>query len=71
MLFNLSCSKHFLNTGKGGILCGQSYGPCFTPNAYGYSELGAYDEPFNGEGKCYSYANQPGYRIPCDAAGVN
>ena len=35
-----------------------------------YIELSAF-EPFNGDGKCYSCANDPGYRIPVDDAGTN
>ena len=31
---------------------------------FGKAELSAGDEPFNGNGKCYSYANESGYRIP-------
>ena len=45
----------------GGILCRNDLGPC-----YGNAELGAYKEPFNGNGNCYSYANSSGYRIPKD-----
>ena len=37
----------------------------------GYSELGAWDAPFNGDGKCRSCANEPAYRIPVDGAGLN
>ncbi len=44
-------------------------GPCF--HGGGYSELGAWDEPFNGDRKCWSHANGPGYRIPVDDAGTN
>jgi hypothetical protein len=29
------------------------------------------DEPFNGDGKCWSYANKPGYHIPVDDGGIN
>jgi hypothetical protein len=34
-------------------------------------ELSACREPFNGDGNCRSYANEPGYRIPVDGAGTN
>ena len=53
MLFNLSCCRHFPNkqTGKE-IYCGSAEGP-----DYGYAELHAYSEPFNGDGNCTSYAN--------------
>ena len=37
-------------------------GPCF--RADGRRELSACYEPFNGNGKCRSYANLPGYGIP-------
>ena len=36
-----------------------------------YNELAARDEPFNGDGNCWSRANEPGYRIPVDGAGTN
>ena len=29
-------------------------------------ELAAYDQPFNGDNKCYSCANAPGYKIPIE-----
>ena len=44
-------------------------GPCFSGE--GASDLSAMYEPFNGDGKCYSFANKPGYRIPVDGAGTN
>ncbi len=44
-------------------------GPCFRGD--GGSELIAYFEPFNGDGFCGSWANEPGYRIPVDSAGLN
>ncbi len=34
-------------------------------------ELSASFEPFNGDRSCWSYANEPGYRIPVDGAGTN
>jgi hypothetical protein len=58
MLFNLSRQRHFTNTGKGNeIYCYSDLGPC-----YGNGELCAC-EPFNGDGKCYSYANFANYKI--------
>ena len=45
-------------------------GPWFDGGGYG-CELAAVIEPFNGEGKCRSYENEPGYRIPVDGAGTN
>ena len=44
-------------------------GPCFSGG--NGSELAARDEPFNGNGNCWSCANKPGYRIPVDDAGTN
>jgi hypothetical protein len=60
-LFNLSSSRQFTNTGKGGIICGSGWGPRFESDDDN-SELFAF-EPFNGDGKCYSWANKPGYKI--------
>jgi hypothetical protein len=59
-LFNLSSSRQFTNTGKGGIHCYSGYGPRFGRD--GYVELDAW-EPFNGYGKCVSWANGSGYKI--------
>jgi hypothetical protein len=70
MLFNLSCCRHFPSKKIGtGILCNSDLGPYFEGEST--SELSAWDEPFNGEGKCNSYANQPSYCIPVDSAGLN
>ena len=44
-------------------------GPCFLGD--NGSELAAWVEPFNGDGNCWSYANEPGYRIPVDGTGTN
>ncbi len=52
------------------ILCRSILGPCFTGGDNG-CELGAFGQPFNHYGYCYSYANKPGYRIPVDDAGTN
>ena len=42
------------------IYCDSGKGPC-----YGYGPgLGAYFEPFNGDGKCRSWKNKSGYCIP-------
>jgi hypothetical protein len=70
MLFNLSCCRHFPSklTGKD-IYCSNNNGPCFVGS--GDCELDAYNEPFNGEGKCLSCTNCSGYDIPLDAAGLN
>jgi hypothetical protein len=71
MLFNLTCCRHFPSkqTGKE-ILCWEERGPYFT-GADGTSELGACYEPFNGEHKCFSRANCPGFGIPNDGTGNN
>jgi hypothetical protein len=60
-LFNLSSSRQFTNTGNGGIFCYSYYGPVFGSKENG-GELHAF-EPFNGDGKCRSLANLPGYKI--------
>ena len=62
-LFNLTRSRHFPSKATGNdIYCRSNCGPCFSAD-YG-SELAAYPQQFNGKGKCYSRANQPGYKIP-------
>jgi hypothetical protein len=70
MLFNLSKQSHFPNkrTGKE-IYCHSWIGPCFTGGEW--NELSAYDEPFNGDNACRSWAKKPGYDIPVDGAGTN
>jgi hypothetical protein len=50
------------------IRCGMWFGPTFSG---GGGDLSAFSEPFNGDGKCCSYANEPGYRIPLDGTGTN
>ena len=60
MLFNLSCQRHFPNKGTGyEIVCYTFYGP-----NYGHGELGAYYQPFNGQGDCYSWVSFSAYGIP-------
>jgi hypothetical protein len=61
-LFNLSSSRQFTNTGKGGIWCYSDCGSAFGNNR-NYGELCALYEPFNGDGKCVSFANLSGYKI--------
>ncbi len=62
MLFNLSCSRHFPSKKYGKeIRCSKEIGPTF-----GNDELGAYFEPFNGEGNCSSFANRNSYGIPVE-----
>ena len=64
MLFNLSRERCYQNSKqKYAIACLSAYGPWFSGDVY--AELAAY-EPFNGENKCYSYANCPGYNIPLE-----
>jgi hypothetical protein len=59
MLFNLSRQRHFTSTGEGGeISCYSRVGPY-----YGKGELFTCSDPFNGDEKCMSYANQPYYKI--------
>jgi hypothetical protein len=60
-LFNLSSSRQFTNTGKGGIYCLSGCGPRFESDD-DVCELIAC-EPFNGDGNCISNANKPGYKI--------
>ena len=51
-------------------MCASWFGPFFSGGNWG--ELSASNEPFNSDdGNCYSWANQPGYRIPVDGAGTN
>ena len=58
MLFNLTTHQLFKSQDHSkAIGCGKYWGPHF-----GNGELAA-DEPFNGDNKCYSYVNRPGYRI--------
>jgi hypothetical protein len=69
MLFNLSCCRQFPSKRSGrDIYCRDDFGPYFRGD--GYVELSASNEPFNGDNKCLSYANKPGYGIP-NEGGVN
>ena len=60
MLFNLSQQTQFKNhrTGRE-IYCFSGFGPF-----YGNRELVAWNQPFNGDGKCISWANSATYKIP-------
>jgi hypothetical protein len=60
-LFNLSSSRQFTNKGKGGICSHSGCGPKFGAN--NSEELSAIYEPYNGDGKCRSWANRDGYKI--------
>ena len=67
MLFNLSQQRHFKNTGTDKeIFCRSDYGPY-----YGYGELAARDQPFNGYGNCESWVNKNTYNIPEDEDHMN
>jgi hypothetical protein len=62
MLFNLSKERCFPHTKQGVAMKFYDHcGPCFSGN--GSIELAAYDYPFDGERKCISWANAPGYQI--------
>ena len=63
MLFNLSRERCYNSKEKYAILYASNLGPCFTGN--GATELIAF-EPFNGENRCRSFANNPGYNIPLE-----
>jgi hypothetical protein len=60
-LFNLSSSRQFTNEGKGGIWCNTDVGPAFGTEKT--LELCAEFQPFNGDNKCESYANESGHCI--------
>jgi hypothetical protein len=64
MLFNLSQQRHFPHSQqvKWAIFGASNYGPFFSGD--GNSELIAHSEPFNGDNKCASRANESGYKIP-------
>ena len=51
------------------IYCYSYWGPWF--GGGNGCELTAYNEPFNGDRNCCSYADKPGYGIPIDADGNN
>ena len=66
MLFNLTTHQLFKSQDHSqAILCYKGCGIEF-----GNSELGA-NETFDGNNKCYSYANFPGYRIEIDSKKIN
>jgi hypothetical protein len=69
-LFNLSSSRQFKGSNKAGIYCCTIFGPVFISNGNDI-ELGAFNEPFNGDNKCYSAENLPGFGIGRDADGNN
>ena len=69
-MFNLSSSRQFKGSHKAGIYCRSDWGPVFEANGNN-TELGAWNEPFNGDNKCWSNANQPGFGIGRDADGNN
>ncbi len=63
-LFNLTSFLHFPSKGATGkdIYCCSGQGPCFVGESS--CELAALREPFNGNNKCASVADEPGYKIP-------
>jgi hypothetical protein len=65
MLFNLSQQRHFPHSSqaKYAIDCRSYRGPAFSGDGNWY-ELCACYEPFNGDNKCESRANENGYLIP-------
>jgi hypothetical protein len=69
-LFNLSSSRQFKGSNKAGIFCRSDCGPIFKADGNN-CELAALNEPFNGDKKCYSEANLPGFGIGCDSDGNN
>jgi hypothetical protein len=64
MLFNLSQQRQFPHQPQAewAIRCYSGFGPYFTGDDY--SELNAWNQPFNGENNCRSWANKHGYQIP-------
>ena len=68
-MFNLSSSRQFKGSHNAEIYCSTYYGPIFKADGNNW-ELGA-GQPFNGDNKCLSYANQPGFGIGVDADGNN
>ncbi len=64
ILFNLNHQRSFKNKGTGNEICnGNTWGPHFRGD--GGSDLGAF-QPFNGNGRCYSWVNEPGYGITAE-----
>jgi hypothetical protein len=68
-LFNLTSSCQLKGSDKAGIYCRYDCGPRFETSDRP-TELGAF-EPFNGEEKCWSFANRPGFGIGRDTDGIN
>ena len=65
ILFNLNHQRSFKNKGTGKEISNFSgYGPNFTGGSG--SDLGVTSHSFNGDGKCYSYVNKPGYGITAE-----
>ncbi len=65
-LFNLTKKRHFPhnNDTQQAIYCKEGFGFGF---AGGSSiELGTSEEPYNGDGNCYSEANNDGFKIPLE-----
>ena len=69
-MFNLTSFRHFNSkANQGGIKCSSARGPSFCGEDD--SELSALNEPFNGDSKCVSNANQAGYEIKTNEDGIN
>ena len=69
MLFNLPRQRQFLISNVGSAILGhRSFGPYFG-NMISPALTAAF-EPFNGNGKCLSWANEFGYKIPKEG-GIN
>ena len=68
MLFNLTTHASFpCKDPSGAIYCSKDRGPHF---GY-YSELSAFNEPFNKEDACWSWTNDRVYSIPRNSEGIN
>ncbi len=68
VVFNLTRHRSFpVNKGKDAITCYKNIGAKF-----GYwSELSAYNEPFNADRACWSLAKESSYSIPMDSERIN
>ena len=60
-MFNLSSFRQFKGSKDAGLSGVWCYGPSFKANG-GHPELNSF-APFNGDNKCESWANEPGYDI--------
>ncbi len=68
MLFNLTTHTSFpCKDPSYAISCWKNNGPWFG----GFSELSAFNEPFNKENACISFTELSGYEIPRNSEGIN